>query len=211
MSTTKILVADKDPKVIREIALALRPKGYSTVIASDAISAVSVALRESPALAIIDLNLPGGYGLVVMERLRSLPSAAHVPVIIISAEDPASNKWRSLNAGAEGFLKKPLDTGELMNTLRDVLGETQGNGEQESLLSFEAGAAGTEDPLTEESQLERALFDPETSLYNRTGFVTLARQQLKLAERSKRPTLLLSISISGFEDISASSGQGRDF
>jgi two-component system KDP operon response regulator KdpE len=83
-----------------------------------------VARKEVPDLIILDLGLPGGDGFLVLERLSSLAGLAAIPVIVLSARDPAGNKQRAIDAGAVAFFQKPPDNHEFLTAIRQALGET---------------------------------------------------------------------------------------
>ena len=125
MGKKKILVVDDDKDLMRGIAIRLRANGYDTAFATDAIMAVSVAKNEQPDLIILDIGLPAGSGFVVMERLADLMSMAAIPIIILSARDPAVWKERSLEAGARAFFQKPADDKELLAVVREILSEEE--------------------------------------------------------------------------------------
>ena len=80
-------------------------------------------VRRLPDVIVLDLGLPGGDGHIVMERLRSLAALAHVPVIVVTARDPATSRDRVLTAGAHAFLETPIDMDRLLETVRDALGD----------------------------------------------------------------------------------------
>jgi chemosensory pili system protein ChpA (sensor histidine kinase/response regulator) len=67
--------------------------------------------------------LPAGDGFIVMERLANVDSLSSIPVIVLSARDPHTNKERALNAGAKAFFQKPADNEELLAAIRKTLGE----------------------------------------------------------------------------------------
>jgi len=123
MTGKKILIVDDDKDLLRGLNIRLRATGYNVVVAKDAYSAVSVAVKEKPDLIILDIGLPGGDGFTVMDRLENLPQLAPIPVIILTAKDPAVSKERSLNAGAVSYFQKPADNEELLVAIRKVLGE----------------------------------------------------------------------------------------
>jgi DNA-binding response OmpR family regulator len=120
----KILIVDDDPQLLLGLTPRLKANGYSIVTASDAIAALGVARKETPDLIILDLGLPGGDGFLVLERLRNLAELSAIPVIVLSARDPADNKKRALNSGAVAYFQKPPENHELLTAIRQALGET---------------------------------------------------------------------------------------
>ena len=124
MDKKKILVIDDDQDLALGLKVRLRANNYATVFATDAISAISQAVKENPDLILLDLGLPAGDGFVVMERLDNIESLSSVPVIVMSARDPQGNRDRALGAGAKAYVQKPVDNDELLATISKVLGET---------------------------------------------------------------------------------------
>ena len=102
----------------------MKANGYRVISATDAISAIEVARKEAPDLIILDLGLPAGDGFVVLERMRGLADLGAIPVIVLSARDPADNKKRALDAGAVAFFQKPPDNHEFLTAIRQALGES---------------------------------------------------------------------------------------
>jgi DNA-binding response OmpR family regulator len=117
----KILIVEDDKDMVRAMGVRLKAQGYSLVVATDAISAISTARKEKPDLIILDLGLPGGDGFVVMERLKSLTDLLLVPVIVVSARDPKINEPLALRAGAHAFLQKPYEAAELLAAVQSAL------------------------------------------------------------------------------------------
>ena len=117
----KILIIDDDKDLVFGLSIRLKASGYAVTIARDAIGAVSIAKKENPDLIILDLGLPGGDGFLVMDRLMNLSTL--IPVIVLSARDPLSNKERALNAGAVAYFQKPADNSELLSSIKKALGE----------------------------------------------------------------------------------------
>jgi DNA-binding response OmpR family regulator len=114
---------DDDPDVRNGMHVRLKANHYDTFFAADALSSMSEARKNNPDLIILDLGLPAGDGFVVMERLKSIPALAVIPVIVVSARDGLANKERALKAGAKAFLQKPVDNAELLKVIQQALGE----------------------------------------------------------------------------------------
>jgi DNA-binding response OmpR family regulator len=117
-TTKTILIVDDDPDVRLGLTMMLKEKGYRVAAAGDTISAVQVAVVERPDLAIIDIGLPGGEGFIVMERFRSLPSLAAVPVVVLTGRDPEAVRPRAEALGAVAVLGKPASGPDLLQAIR---------------------------------------------------------------------------------------------
>jgi len=105
----RILIVDSDPKVCQAIQKALSVKACAVFFAFDAVAAVSEARKHNPDLMIVDLSLPAGSGLVVVERLRALPAFARMPIIMIAERGARLETERVFEVGANAFLPKPLN------------------------------------------------------------------------------------------------------
>jgi DNA-binding response OmpR family regulator len=124
VSDKKILIIDDDQHLLLGLTARLKANGYRVITSMDAVSAISVARRAIPDLVILDLGLPAGDGFLVLERMRGLPDLVSIPVIVLSARDPAQNKQRALNDGAVAFFQKPPENHEFLAAIRQALGET---------------------------------------------------------------------------------------
>lgn len=124
MNGKKLLIIDDDHDLVLGLTPRLKANGYSVISAADGTSAIGVARKEAPDLIILDLGLPGGDGFVVLERLKGLADTGAIPVIVLSARNPAENEKRVLDAGAVAFFQKPPDNHEFMGAIRHALGET---------------------------------------------------------------------------------------
>jgi DNA-binding response OmpR family regulator len=122
VATKKILIVEDDADIRQLINLRLRALNYDTAFASDAITAMSVARKENPDLIVLDLGLPGGDGFVIMERLKAIASLSTVPIVVVTARDPATSRERALASGARAFLQKPIDMAELASAIDEAIG-----------------------------------------------------------------------------------------
>ena len=123
MGNKKILIVEDDPDVRQGMYVRLKANGYEVFLAADAPSSMIEARKHEPDLVILDLGLPAGDGFLVMERLKTMPSRALIPIIVVSARDVRANQERAIKAGARAFLQKPVDNAELLAVIRQALGE----------------------------------------------------------------------------------------
>jgi DNA-binding response OmpR family regulator len=122
MTETRILIVDDDRDIRKLLGHRLKADGFEPIFAGDAISAVNQARKERPDLILLDLMLPAGDGYVVMERLKAMPALENVPVIVISARDPATEQDRAWEAGVDAYFRKPFDYAELVAAIHKALG-----------------------------------------------------------------------------------------
>jgi len=119
-----ILIVDDNADTRLVLSARLNAHHYHTVFAADALQAMSVALKERPAAILLDLGLPGGNGLMVLQRLKANTSLRGIPVIIVTAEDSQVAEARTIEAGAVAFLQKPVAQDKLMAAVQLALGTT---------------------------------------------------------------------------------------
>ena len=94
--THSILLVEDDKKISMALTLRLQSMGYQVDSAADAVYAMKAAVRCQPEVILLDINLPGGNGFVVADRLRASPSLASTPIIFITAsKDPAMRQQAS--------------------------------------------------------------------------------------------------------------------
>jgi two-component system KDP operon response regulator KdpE len=112
---SRVLVVDDDPQLTRALRIALRASGYEVATAADGRTALREAATQHPDLVVLDLGLPDLDGTEVLAGLR--PSFAG-PVLVLSARADSRDKVGALDAGADDYVSKPFDMGELLARLR---------------------------------------------------------------------------------------------
>ena len=113
----KVLLVEDDKKVALALGIRLKAMGYDVVTASDAVSAVSQARKSEPDVVLLDINLPGGDGFLVAERLQQLVQTATSPIIFITASKRSELKRKAEEVGAVRFLEKPFDATKLADAI----------------------------------------------------------------------------------------------
>jgi two-component system, NtrC family, response regulator AtoC len=148
---SSILIIDDEAALVNSLSFALRGEGYEVAGAGTAADGLRAAERSSPSLVLLDLRLPDGSGLEVLERL--LVALPGIPVIMISAHGDTRAAVKSVKAGAFDYLTKPFELDELLLTIRSALEREKMS--QEIARFREAALAGGE--LVGESPVVRAL------------------------------------------------------
>ena len=123
MSGKKILIVDDDMDLVRLLGRRLAQAGFEPLSAFDAQMAMRLALKESPALILLDIRLPAGGGFGTLENLRNSGRTSAIPIIIMTAQDDAPTRERAAAHGVEGFLVKPLNMDDLLARIKDLTGE----------------------------------------------------------------------------------------
>ncbi len=117
----KILVVEDERDIADLIGFNLQRNGYEVLKAHDGIAGTEVALKERPALIILDLMLPGRDGYAVFRELRRDPRTANTPVIMLTARAQTEDRIQGLEVGADDYLTKPFSPKELMLRVQAVL------------------------------------------------------------------------------------------
>jgi CheY-like chemotaxis protein len=124
MDKKTILIVDDNADTRLLLSARLKAHHYHTVFAADALQAMSIAQKERPDAILLDLGLPGGNGLIVLQRFKANTSLRGIPAIIVTAEDPLVAEARAIEAGADGFLQKPVDQEKLIVVVQQAVGTT---------------------------------------------------------------------------------------
>ncbi len=112
-----VLLVEDDKKITLALGVRLKAMGYSVVSAADAVTAVAQARKHSPDVVLLDINLPGGDGFVVAERLQRLIQTASTPIIFLTASKQPGLRERAEKIGASAFLEKPFGATELADAI----------------------------------------------------------------------------------------------
>jgi DNA-binding response OmpR family regulator len=125
MNAKKILIVDDDADLVRLLSRRIGQAGFETLSAFDASMAMRLALKESPALILLDIRLPAGGGFGTLENLRHSGRTSAIPIIIITGQDDAATRERAERQGVEDFMVKPLNLDELLEKIKGLTGESK--------------------------------------------------------------------------------------
>jgi DNA-binding response OmpR family regulator len=116
-----LLIADDDEDILELLAFRLERAGYEVVRARHGEEALRLALEHTPALAVLDVMMPGLDGYEVTRLLRSDARTIAMPVILLTARAQASDISRGLAAGADDYIKKPFNARDLKERIERLL------------------------------------------------------------------------------------------
>ena len=124
----RILVVEDDALLGDAIQAGLRQSGYAVDWMKDGVLAEQALTTESYAAVVLDLGLPRLSGLEVLHRLRSrnIQTNAQTPVLILTAMDAVDDRIKGLDTGADDYMVKPFDMGELAARLRALVRRASG-------------------------------------------------------------------------------------
>jgi len=116
-----ILIVDDSRTAIAVLKKTLEPTGYSVISAPSGEEGIDMAKLHMPDLILMDVIMPGLNGFQATRILRKEESTKNIPIVIISGNEQATEKFWGLRVGANGFLAKPVKRSELFNLLREHL------------------------------------------------------------------------------------------
>jgi DNA-binding response OmpR family regulator len=108
----QILIAEDEPRISAFIEKGLRAQGFTTTVGCNAADVLNLAQSNEFDLIVLDLGLPGGDGLEVLETLRG--QGIQTPIIILTARDDLNDKLAGLGGGADDYMTKPFRFEELL-------------------------------------------------------------------------------------------------
>lgn len=111
---TTMLVIDDDPNIFLLLKVNLENAGYTVTRAENGAKGVAMAIRDKPALVLLDIMMPGIDGFEVCRKLRENRDTCLIPIIMLSARDQTPDKIAGLKLGADDYLTKPFDIDELL-------------------------------------------------------------------------------------------------
>lgn len=117
-----VLIADDDRAHVQWVSSRLKKLGFDVAAAFDALQAFNSAIRTGSAVVLLDVNLPGGTVFDVRKSLKSSPKTNQISVLGVSGSIDGKTAGAMKDLGAEEYLPKPVDFGQLLQTLCRVLG-----------------------------------------------------------------------------------------
>jgi two-component system response regulator MprA len=159
----RVLVVDDDRSVRDALRRALTLGGYEVEAADGGQQALSEVAASTPDAIVLDIGMPDVDGLEVCRRLRA--TGNRVPILMLTAREAVADRIDGLDAGADDYLVKPFDVGELKARLRALLRRIGGEGDPDAIsfaeLRLDSSRHGVvvEDKLVELTRTEYQLLE----------------------------------------------------
>jgi diguanylate cyclase (GGDEF)-like protein len=187
----KILIADDNAFSRRLLSGTLTRQGHEVVEVDNGTDAIIELLApDGPRLAILDWEMPGTDGLSVCREVRQR-SSAYIYLVLLTARDGQRDIVEALGAGADDFLTKPFNPGELQARLRSG----------SRVLELQAGLLETQDALR-----TQAMRDHLTGVANRRAIAEQLGRELNRARHERRPLAVVMADLDSFKAINDSHG-----
>lgn len=179
-----VLVIDDSADVHRLLKARLKQEEVELVSVTDPREGLSIAASQTPALVLLDLDMPGMDGFEVLRQLKDTPGTHHIPVIVVSGMTSMQDKVTAFELGAVDFVCKPFEFTELRVRLRSAL-------RVHRLLQMLS---------------TRAQLDGLTGLWNRAYFDQRLSEEVSRCARSGRPMAVAIADCDHFKSINDTFG-----
>ena len=120
----KILIADDEPNIVAALEFLLQRSGYEVHVAPNGDEALKLVEATHPDLVLLDVMMPQKSGYEVCMRIRERADWRHIKIIMLSAKGRDAEVSKGLSMGADIYVTKPFSTRELMDRIRDLLGQS---------------------------------------------------------------------------------------
>ncbi len=114
----KILIVDDEPDILRATTVRLMSFGYEVITAIDGKECIALVQSDMPDMILLDLRLPFMNGDEICVKLKADEKLKHIPVIIFTASSDITTSNKVKESGADGYLIKPFDPGELLRIIK---------------------------------------------------------------------------------------------
>ncbi len=119
----KILIADDEPNILISLEFLMKREGYEVLVARDGQEALEAIERERPALVLLDVMMPVKTGFDVCHEVRASETLRETLILMLTAKGRDTDVAKGLALGANAYMTKPFSTKELVQKVREMLGE----------------------------------------------------------------------------------------
>lgn len=120
-SLATVLYIEDNPENRLLVRRVLQAEGYNVLEAGSAQQAMEIVLTSTPDLILMDINLPEIDGYTLTSKLKSIPALGKIPIIALTANVMKGDRERTLEAGCDGYIQKPINVDMLPHQINRYL------------------------------------------------------------------------------------------
>ncbi len=117
----RILIVDDSPSQLISLKRIVEKLGHQTITAEDGAAGVEVAKREVPDLILMDVVMPNLNGFQATRTIAKDTKTGHIPIILVTTKDQETDRVWGMRQGAKAYVTKPVNEGELADTIGRLL------------------------------------------------------------------------------------------
>lgn len=120
-----ILIVDDEPNIVISLEFLMKREGFDVVVATDGDSALQAIAEKMPDVVLLDIMLPKKDGFEVCQTIRANPDWNAVKVVMLTAKGRDTEVAKGLALGADAYTTKPFSSKELVQQVKQLVGEAQ--------------------------------------------------------------------------------------
>lgn len=118
----KILIVDDDPRNIFALQLTLKARGFRIETSMTAKEAIEILKSDTEiGIVLMDMMMPDMDGYTALKIIRKTPFIQNLPIVAVTAQAMQEDRQKCLDAGAQEYVKKPIDVNILLNVIEELL------------------------------------------------------------------------------------------
>lgn len=203
MASKKLLIADDSPSIRKSLIETLeKAKIFSKILEADnGAKALDLLMKEKIDFVISDVMMPTLDGFKLLSAIRSQPRYSDLPVIFLTGQKDSVDKIKGLEIGANDYITKPFDPGELLARVRNLLKMKE--------LKDELEEKNKELEIINKKLEELSITDTLTGIYNRRYFFERLNSEFLRSKRHNLSISLLMLDLDHFKHINDTYGHQK--
>jgi len=190
MKKKKILIIEDDYDLSALMSRHLSSADFDVLNVGDTIQGVQFARKEIPDLIVLDLMIPGGGGLKVLERLNQIPETQSIPVVVLTGVRDDETRKKALEIGAVEYLEKPYNAQELLRSVEKHMASNEEETEK-------GGSGAVILIVDDDSDFTKILSHDLQRAYYKTFVAHDVDQGMRLAREEKPSLIILDLLLPG--------------
>jgi len=119
----RVMIVDDEPNIVLSLEFILQQSGFEVRSAGDGDAALALVESFKPDLVLLDVMMPVKDGYEVCQRIKGAPAFGHIKVVMLSAKGRDVDRVKGMEMGCDAYITKPFSTRELVDKVRQLLGE----------------------------------------------------------------------------------------